>query len=68
MKATWRQLIARKLRAVAGRLDPQGKPGRRKARIKAEVPLLYEINPHDPPSGYEIGSGQPHGWPEEPRA
>jgi cell division protein FtsB len=23
--------------------------------------LAYEINPSDPPSGYEIGSGMPHG-------
>jgi hypothetical protein len=42
MRRTWRQLIARKLRAMATWLDPAGKPGpkRRKARIEAVAPLL----------------------------
>lgn len=73
MRSQWRTKLARTLRDLAYRLDPPSKPGprKRKARTEAAAPPLFEINPNDPPSGYEIGSGMPHGFPqeiEEPRA
>jgi hypothetical protein len=41
MRRTWRQSLARKLRAVATWLDPSGRPGRkRKARTEPDAPLL----------------------------
>jgi hypothetical protein len=83
MKATWRQSIARKLRAVAGWLDPQGRPGRkRKARTEcAHKRVTPNSGPdHCSPMCLDCGKYLPfelaqefegpllHGWSEEPRA
>jgi hypothetical protein len=80
---TWRQSIARKLRAVAGWLDPQGRPGRkRKARTEC---AHKRVNPNCGPDNcspmcLDCGKLLPfeladapllHGFPqeiEEPRA
>jgi len=52
---TWRQRIGRALRALATRIDPQGKPGRkRKLELPAELVPLYIANSLPAPPWAEL--------------